>query len=81
MKEQLSSIRALQGDGRMPNFITSMKCSKLINVTNCKSSKGEMGRSIGKSIQAFKSDVCAVQYGQMIACEGRQAVIHHSTSN
>lgn len=43
MREQLYSIRALQGDGRMPAFITSMKCSKLINVSNCISSRGEMG--------------------------------------
>lgn len=61
--EQLYSIRAVQGDGRMPNFITSMKCSKLINVTNCISSRGEMGGKehskgwhfVWRSIQALKS--------------------------
>lgn len=63
VKEQLSSIRALQGDGRMPDFITSTKCSKVINGTNWKSSKGKMGRCIGKKRSP--------QYGQLIACEGR----------
>lgn len=28
VREHLHSLRALQGDGRMPDFITSMKCSK-----------------------------------------------------
>jgi len=42
VREQFHSITALQGDGRMPNVITSMKCSYVINGANCISFRGEM---------------------------------------
>lgn len=57
----------------MPNFITSTKCLKVMNVNNCIISTGgnrgeEEIRS--KNFQALKSDVCVVRYRQLIACEG-----------